>query len=125
MFICQGNPSPFQFYYLGSLIFQALWQSLALICLYQKDARHGNIVLKVEPFRFCSGYCCDPMHAGFGKSSRYMFAENWFSVLNMTPDFILISLLCLVNERMQWCIAKFFVVIYLHCTVHCTSGKVI
>ena len=67
MFICQGNPNPFQFHYLGSLIFQALWQSLALSCLYQKDARLGNIVLKVEPYRFCSGYCCDSMHAGFGK----------------------------------------------------------
>ena len=34
-----SNPNPFQFYYLGSLIFQALWQSLAPSCLYQKDAR--------------------------------------------------------------------------------------
>ncbi|KAF3963478.1 hypothetical protein CMV_012140 [Castanea mollissima] len=104
---------------------KALWQSLALNCLYRKDARQGNIVLKVEPYKFCSGYCCDPMHAGLGKSSRYMFAENWFSVLNMTPDFILISLLCLVNERVQWCIAKFLVVIYLHSTVHCSSRKMI
>ena len=28
-----------------------------------------------------------------------MFAENWFSVLNVTWDLILRSLLCLVNER--------------------------